>query len=293
MKVSTLLLTALFASSSVLQAAEPLTLKLWPKGAPEKTGFKIEAEKEVPKKNENDVMRITNVSDPTLTVYKAEKANGTAVIVFPGGGYNILAYEHEGTQVCEWLNKMGITAVLVKYRVPRRDENDPSVEPLQDAQRAMGLVRKNAKEWGIDPQKVGVLGFSAGGHLAVMAALHPNKRTYEQDAALDVEDAKPNFVIPIYPAYLTPKENSFELKPEIAITKDAPQICLVHAHDDPITPTGSALMYLEYKKHKVPAELHIFHKGGHGYGMRKGELPVNDWPTRVGEWLKANDLANK
>lgn len=292
MKISSLLLMGFLAGSSMLSAAEPLTLKLWPKGAPEKAGFKIEAEKEVPKKNENDVVRITNVSDPTLTVYQAKNPTGAAVIVYPGGGYNILAYEHEGTQVCEWLNELGVSAILVKYRVPRRDEENPSIEPLQDAQRAMGIVRKNAKAWGIDPQKIGVLGFSAGGHLAIMASLHANERTYTQDPNLDVEDATPNFAIPVYPAYLTEKDNDYQLKAEIAVTKDAPQVCLIHAHDDRITATGSSLLYNEYHKHKIPAELHIFHKGGHGYGMRKGELPVNAWPERVAAWLKVNGLAH-
>ena len=271
-----------------LHAAEPITLKLWPKGAPEPAGFTIEAEKEIPKKSDADVKRVTNVSEPTITIYKAEKPNGTAVIVAPGGGYSILAIEHEGTQVCEYLNSLGVTCALLKYRVPARDKNDPSKVPLQDAQRAIGLVRHHAAEWGVKPERVGILGFSAGGHLTVMATLHANDRTYTMDAALDVEDATPNFSVPVYPAYLVAgKEDTFHLKPEIKVTDKAPPMCLVHANDDKgvTSPSGSALLYLEYKKLNLPAELHIYAKGGHGFGMRKSGLPTADWLVRVGEWM--------
>ncbi len=282
--LSTLLPVAFTAS---LSAAEPLTLKLWPKGAPEPAGFKIEAEKEIPKKSDADVKRVTNVSEPTITIYKAEKPNGTCVIVAPGGGYSILASEHEGSQVCEYLNTIGVTCALLKYRVPARDRNDPSKEPLQDAQRAIGLVRHHAAEWGIKPNRVGILGFSAGGHLTVMATLHANDRTYTTDPALDVADATPNFSIPVYPAYLVTKEDTFTLKPEIKVTEKAPPMCLIHAHDDKgvTSASGSALLYLEYKKLNLPAELHIYAKGGHGFGMRKTGLPTADWLVRVGEWL--------
>jgi acetyl esterase/lipase len=270
-----------------LHAAEPLTLKLWPKGAPEPAGFKIEAEKEIPKKGDGDVKRVTNVSEPTITVYKPAKPNGTAVIVAPGGGYSILASEHEGTQVCEYLNTIGVTGVLLKYRVPARDRNDPSKEPLQDAQRAIGLVRHHAAEWGIKPDRVGILGFSAGGHLTVMATLHANDRTYTTDSALDVDDATPNFSIPVYPAYLVTKEDTFTLKPDIKVTPKSPPMCLVHAGDDKnvTSSSGSALLYLEYKKLNLPAELHIYAKGGHGFGMKKSGLPTAEWLVRVGEWL--------
>ena len=284
MKLLTTLALTLTAS---LHAAEPITLKLWPKGAPDPAGFKIEAEKEIPKKNDADVKRVTNVSEPTITVYKPEKPNGTAVIVAPGGGYSILASEHEGSQVCEYLNTLGVTCALLKYRVPARDKADPSKEPLQDAQRAIGLVRHHAGEWGVKPDRVGILGFSAGGHLTVMATLHANDRTYTTDAALDVEDATPNFAVPVYPAYLVAKDDTFKLKPEIKVTEKSPPMCLVHAGDDKgqTSASGSALLYLEYKKLNLPAELHIYAKGGHGFGMRKSGLPTAEWLVRVGEWM--------
>jgi len=279
--------SALLGSIVLVNAAEPVVVKLWPEGAPEKAGVHIEAEKVMPPKNEKDVLRLTNVTEPTLTVYRAENPNGTAVIVCPGGGYSILAIEHEGIQVCEWLNSLGVTAVLLKYRVPTREV--AGYEPLQDAQRSVGLVRHHAQEWGINPNRVGILGFSAGGHLAVMAALHPNERTYTQDPKLDVDDATPNFLIPVYPAYLVSGEDTFTLLPTVKVTDKAPPVCLVHAHDDKgkTSPSASALLYLEYKKLGLPAELHINTKGGHGFGMRKTGLPVSEWPQRVGEWLQS------
>jgi acetyl esterase/lipase len=280
---------ALFITATGVRAAEPVTIKLWPNGAPEPAGFKAEPETVMPPKDEKDVKRVTNVTEPTITIYRPDKPNGTAVIVAPGGGYHILAIEHEGTQVCEYLNTLGVTCALLKYRVPARDKADPSKEPLQDAQRAIGIVRHRASEWGVQPDRVGILGFSAGGHLTVMATLHPNDRTYTTDAALDVPDATPSFSIPVYPAYLVvSKEDTFHLKPEIAVTAKSPPMCLVHANDDKglTSPSGSALLYLEYKRLNLPAELHIYAKGGHGFGMRKSGLPTADWLVRVGEWMR-------
>lgn len=270
--------------ASVSFAAEPLTLKLWPEGVPEKPDFKAEPEQDI--KKDDGIRRVSHVSDPTITVYKAAQPNGTAVLVCPGGGYNILAIEHEGTQVCDYLNSVGVTGVVLKYRVPRRDPVKPYEAPLQDAQRAMGLIRKHAAEWGIKPDRIGVLGFSAGGNLSVMTALHPNERTYKADPAIDL-DARPNFVVPIYPAYLIEEKNDFVLRPEVTVTKDAPPVFLVHAGDDRISSSASALLYLEYKKLGIPAEVHLYASGGHGFGMKKNAKPVNDWHLRLGEWLQA------
>ena len=293
MRRPSLLLLSLIAALP-LYASEPLVVKLWPSGAPEKPGVTIEAEKRIEPKSEKDVLRVTNVTEPTLTVYRPAPPitpNGTAVLVCPGGGYGILAIEHEGTQVCDWLNSLGVTAVLLKYRVPVRDKT-PGYEPLQDAQRAVGIVRQNALQWGINPKRIGILGFSAGGHLSVMASLHANERTYPTDPALDVADATPNFLIPIYPAYLVGKDDTFTLLPSVQVTPAAPPICLVHAHVDSgvTSASGSALLYMEYKKLKLPAELHIFSSGGHGFGMRKSEKPVAQWPQRVGEWMRTMGL---
>lgn len=286
MKLPSFALVSAFLVAS-LNAAEPVTVKLWPAGAPEPAGFKLETETSVDKGD--GIKRTSNVSEPTITVYRPDKPNGTAVIVAPGGGYSILAIEHEGTQVCDWLVQQGVTAVLLKYRVPKRDPANPSKEPLQDAQRAMGIVRHRATEWGIKPDRIGFLGFSAGGHLTVMATLHANERTYTVDPALDVDDATPNFSIPVYPAYLVSKEDTFTLLPEVKVTDKSPPICLIHAHDDKgvTSASGSALLYLEYKKLNLPAELHIYAKGGHGFGMKKSGLPTAEWLVRVGEWMKS------
>jgi acetyl esterase/lipase len=285
MKFTTVLLAFAFGT---LTAAEPITIKLWPNGPEEPAGFTPKPAEE--KKSEKDgLRRSSGVNDPTITVYRPDKPNGTAVVVAPGGGYGGLAIEHEGTMVCDHLVKQGITPVLLRYRVPRRDPQDPSKYPLQDAQRAMGILRHRAAEWGVKPDRIGFLGFSAGGHLTVMVTLHANERTYKQDAALDVPDATPNFSVPVYPAYLTSKEDTFKLLPEIKVTDKAPPMCLVHAHDDKglTSSSGSALLYLEYKKLNLPAELHIYTKGGHGFGMKdKGGIPTEQWLLRVCEWMK-------
>jgi acetyl esterase/lipase len=280
--------------NGAIEAAEPVVVKLWPEGAPEKPSVVIEPEKVIPPKGENDVLRITNVSDPTISVYRPEQPNGAAVLVCPGGGYGILAMEHEGTQVCEWLNQLGVTAVLLKYRVPVR-QLVPGFEPLQDAQRAMGILRKRASEWAIDPRRIGILGFSAGGHLAVMAALHANERMYRTDPEWDDVDAIPNFVIPIYPAYLVSKTDLFNLVPLCKPTEKAPPACLIHADDDKglTSSSGSALLYLEYKKRGIPAELHIHSVGGHGFGMRRAGNPVNEWPQRVAEWMRVSGFLGR
>lgn len=258
--------------------AEPITVPLWPEGVPEKPDFKSQPEEDV--KKDDGIRRVSHVSQPLLTVYKAPNANGTAVLICPGGGYNILAIEHEGTQVADYFNTMGVTGIVLKYRVPRRDPDKPWEAPLADAQRAMSIIRKNAGEWGIKPDRVGILGFSAGGNLCVMTALHSKAAE------------RPNFMVPIYPAYLTVDKNDFQLKPEILVTKDAPPACLIHAGDDRIPASGSALIYLEYKKLGIPAELHIYSSGGHGFGMKQGTKPVNQWHVRVGEWLKDNGWAS-
>jgi acetyl esterase/lipase len=279
-----LLLSVFSLATCSVFSSEPTTMKLWPEGVPEKAGFKTEPEQDVTK--EDGIRRVSHVSEPTLTVYPASQPNGTAVLICPGGGYNILAIEHEGTQVANYLNTLGVTGIVLKYRVPRRDPEKPYEAPLQDAQRAMGLIRKHAVDWGIRPDRVGILGFSAGGNLALMTALHPQQRTYTLNADIDRE-ARPDFVIPIYAAYLTMEKEEYTLRPEMEVTKAAPPICLIHAGDDRITSAGSALVYLAYKRAAVPAELHVYSSGGHGFGMKPGDKPVNQWHLRVGEWMKA------
>ncbi len=285
---SALVWLAASVAAASLQAAEPLTVKLWPLGAPEPAGFIPAAEAIVPPRN-GAQKRLTNVSVPTISLYRPERPNGTAILVAPGGAYSFLAIEHEGTQVCERLTALGVTCALLRYRVPMRSADDPSREALQDAQRAMGWLRQRAAEWNIRPDRVGLLGFSAGGHLAVSLALQANLRTYAFDRSFDVDDTTPNFVVPVYPAYLIDKDDGFRLRTEFKVTEKSPPLCLVHADDDKglSTSAGSALLYLEYKKLNRPAELHIYAKGGHGFGLKPLDLPAADWLVRVVEWMRA------
>ena len=282
--VSVLALALALALSA--RAAEPITVKLWPGKAPGEAKDIGPEELTQPKPGQADVKRVGKVSEPTITVYPApkDKANGCAVIVAPGGGYSILAIEHEGTQVCEWLNSLGVTAVLLKYRVPKRPGQTPdNLAALQDAQRAVVLTREHAKDWGIDPHRVGMLGFSAGGHLTVCTCL-ADQIYYPHDAEIDLKKARPDFAVLVYPAYLTDKAGN--LKPEFKVTKDSPPMFFAHANDDPITPLGSAMLYAALKKAGVPAELHIYAAGGHGFGMRKTGTPSASWPDRAADWLK-------
>jgi acetyl esterase/lipase len=270
-----------------LFSSEPEIFQLWPTTAPgEIEGEVGEEEYRAPKPGSNDVLRIANVSEPTISLFKprASKSNGTTVVVCPGGGYNILAYEHEGTQVCEWLNDLGVTAVLLKYRVPRRKNRPPHEAPLQDLQRAIALVRENAKSWKINPEKVGVLGFSAGGNLVMMGVTSFDKRSYAQ---VD----KPDFGILIYPAYLVDRKKRSELLPEIHITSRTPPCFFAHTGDDHVPGEGSVLAYLALEKAGVSGnELHIFPFGGHGYGIRKTTNPVSQWPRHAAKWMESMKL---
>ena len=261
-------------------------LKLWPQGAPEPAGFVLAPEQVVPPRD-GAQRRLMNVAEPTISVYRPQRPNGAALVVAPGGAYRFLAIEHEGTQVCERLVPLGITCVLLRYRVPYRSEDDPGREALQDAQRAMGLVRQRASEWGLSPDRVGFLGFSAGGHLALRLALQTGPRSYPFDRSVDVEHASPDFVVPVYPAYLVDKDDATRLHGDLKVSQMAPPLCLIHADDDKglSSSAGSALLYLDYKRLGRPAELHIYAKGGHGFGLKPSGLPTADWLVRVVEWM--------
>jgi acetyl esterase/lipase len=232
---------------------------------------------------------VTDVSEPTITVFRPEKPNGTSVIVAPGGGYMFLSWMHEGTQVCEWLNSIGVTAVLLKYRTPTRDEKEPFTAPVQDAQRALGLVRHHAADWGLDPKRVGILGFSAGANLAGHAAWDRGARSYPQKS--DVDDPRgPDFVIFIYGGGFLDKADKSKFREGFGVPADAPPAFFLVAHDDGANPIEAAMLYLAYKKQNLSAELHICAKGGHGFGIRKTGNPIDDWPARCAEWMKSVGL---
>jgi acetyl esterase/lipase len=266
------------------------TLALWPHGAP---GAKPNPEPEVDINTSKDgliagrpIIRLTNVSSPTLTLYSpAGKNTGAAVVVFPGGGYHILAIDLEGTEVCTWLNSAGITCVLLRYRVPDTGPYPKSSAALQDAQRAVSIVRSHAAEWHIDPNRIGVLGFSAGAHLAVALSTHFDQRLYDPIDAADQVSCRPDFVIIVYPGYLAIAEQNFAPNPDIHVTAKTPPSFIVQAEDDPVHVENSTVYFQALANAKVPAELHIYAAGGHGYGLRRTASPVTDWPKLVEAWL--------
>jgi acetyl esterase/lipase len=273
---------------------KPGVLNVWPGKVPGGTEVIPEEKFLESKPGEKQVKRLANVSKPTLTLFRPEKNldTGTAVIVFPGGGYNILAWDLEGEEVAAWLNSQGVTALVLKYRVPRpadQPKNQPPPGPLQDAQRALSLVRSRAREWGIDPQRIGVLGFSAGGHLAASAATRFGKRVYEPIDAVDNFSCRPDFAVLIYPAYLVAKDKN-ELAADLPISKETPPMFLVHAANDPIKADNSIVLFQALQRAGVSAELHVYATGGHGFGLRASEHPSSTWPQRCGEWLRSQGL---
>jgi len=289
-----LLLPALatFATTVSSLAAPGDPIPLWAGVAPGEKGDIPEEKVEIGGKNKDDgIERTSNVSKPTLQIFPAPTANahGGAVLVCPGGGYGILASEHEGSAVCDWLNEQGFTAALLKYRVPRREGLDKHHAPLQDAQRAISLMRTNAEEWQIDPQRIGVLGFSAGGHLAAMAMSNP-ERTYPTDPEIDEVSCRPDFGVLIYPAYLIDENDPDKLSAELNFHKDSQPTFLAVASNDRWA-SSSARLYLELQRLNVPVEMHAFAEGGHGFGIMKNkDLPVGSWPKLCAGWLQAMGL---
>lgn len=276
-----------FVFSVVLNAQK--VEALWPGLPPGDIAGEVGEEKVETK----GVKRVSNVTEPTITYYLSgsAKATGATVLVCPGGAYNILAIEHEGEDVCKWLNEIGVHAVLLKYRVPRRKNREPHAAPLQDAQRAIGLVRQAGKSWDVPLTKLGILGFSAGGNLAVMTATSFDQRTYEKVDAADDLSCRPDFAMPIYPAYLLDEKNTEKLAPHIQITKDCPPFFFAHTADDHILAEGSIQIFLELEKLGLKGnELHVYPFGGHGYGMRKTSHPVSKWPDRAADWMRALQL---
>jgi len=293
-----LLFAVVFSSSSLLAqkpAWEPapghLTLPLWPQAAPgARPSPGLEVDTTTPKEPliaGKPIVRLGNVSVPTLTLYKATGKNtGAAVVVFPGGAYRILAIDLEGTEVCDWFTSAGITCVLLKYRVPDSGPYPKSAAALQDAQRALGIVRSHATEWHIDPQRIGVLGFSAGAHLAAALSTHFDQRLYDPIDAADQLSCRPDFAVIIYPGYLAIAEQSFAPNAEINVTEKTPPSFIVQAEDDPVHVENSTVYFLALKNAKVPAEMHLYAQGGHGYGLRHTALPVTSWPRLVEAWLR-------
>ena len=292
------LLFGVFASVVIAwpaaSAAGPKETPLWPGRAPGETATLPPEADTTAADGEliagRRVIRLGNVSTPTIAIYRPDPAKdtGAAVVVCPGGGYYILAMDLEGTEVCEWLNSIGVTGILLKYRVPVREGRPRYAAPLQDAQRALGLVRSQAKELGLDPHRIGVLGFSAGGHLAAALSGSGASRSYALVDAADQVSCRPDFCVLIYPGYLTDKEKNDQLPPELAAgTANMPPTFMAMTEDDFVRVESALGYYLTLKQAKVPVEMHLYPAGGHGYGLRRTALTVTTWPDRVADWMKA------
>jgi acetyl esterase/lipase len=237
-----------------------------------------------------------------MTVYSPkEKNTGAAVVVFPGGGYWILAIDLEGTEVCDWLTSKGITCVLLKYRVPgnrlspKSGPYPDSPMALEDAQRTIGLVRFHAAEWHIDPHKIGVLGFSAGGHLVAAISTHFDHRLYSAIDAADQKSCRPDFAVLLYPGHMLENTTrNFELNPNIPVSKQTPPTFLIQAEDDPVDDVKNSLVYYAaLKKAGVPVEMHLYAQGGHAFGLRRTKSPITAWPQLMETWLETIGMIPK
>lgn len=268
--------------------AQHITLQLWPNGNPEPS--KLTGPEYDPTTDANRIVsgkltvRVTNITHPNLIVYAPppDKNTGAAALVFPGGSYIRLAYNIEGTEVCDWLNSVGMTCVLVKYRVPEQGHYPENVEDLEDAQQAMRLTRQHAAEWHIDPNRIGVIGFSAGAHLAAVLSTHPDFQGKNVPAS--TLDSRPNFQMIIYPGWLTGSDG--KVAPSLQPDEHIPPTFLVQAENDYTAHVENALGYfLALKNAHVPAEMHLYSLGGHGFGLRPTELPISRWPVEAEQWL--------
>ena len=264
-------------------AAEPQTLDVWPGRAP---GDPQNAAPE-----QWNGKRVTNVTHPTLQIYRPEKNKDTevGVVVCPGGGYRALMMSYEGEDVARWLNSIGITGIVLKYRVPAPANVAKYIPALQDAQRSLSLVRSKAKEWNLDPDRIGILGFSAGGHLAAATSTNFDTRSYAALDDMDKISSRPDFAVVIYPGGVVAKGSS-QLSPEIHVTDKTPPMFIVQADNDPVDPRNAAYLYLALHEAKVPAELHIYSQGGHGFGLGKPGSSSAAWPAACEAWMKAQGI---
>lgn len=274
--------------SRVSVAAEPdLIIPVWPQMAPGEKGD-IGPEAEVPRNDPIKTTRITSISQPTLQLWrpKPEKDCGTTVIICPGGGYNYVVVDKEGSEVAAWLNSLGVTGAVLKYRVPVRKDRPKHEAPLQDAQRAVSLLRHRAKELKLNPDRIGILGLSAGGQVAALCSTHFEKLTYPLIDDADRAGSRPDFSMLLYPAYLADKETG-QLAADVPVSSKTPSAFLMMTQDDGLGVESAVAYYLALKRAKVPAEMHLYPTGGHGYGMRLEPVhTAASWPARAEDWLR-------
>jgi acetyl esterase/lipase len=286
-------------SSCIAIAAEPTTIDLWP-GQPPGETKSLPPEENIWKANDplvggRPIIKLTNVSAPTLAIYRPAKDKdcGAAVIICPGGGHRILAFDHEGTEVAEWLTTQGVTGIVLKYRVPFRNPEKRWEAAVQDAQRAVSLVRSKAETWNLDPKRTGVLGFSAGGETAALAAILHSHRQYSPIDEVDHTSCRPDFAALIYPGGLTPQDDPWRLREHVRVDATTPPMFLAHSYDDRVPVSNSLLLFADLKKAGVAAELHLYATGGHGYGMRDTGHACNTWSARCADWMHGNGWLKK
>jgi acetyl esterase/lipase len=284
--MKTLSIAAVLLLGAAQEAQKPLVLELWPSRIPGEAADPLE-EKFTP--GEKGPKRVDSVGKPTITIYRPakEKDTGAAIVVAPGGGYRMLAFEHEGTMVSDWLTSIGVTCVLLRYRVPQRPGDGENKLPLQDAQRALSLARSRSADWGIDPARIGILGFSAGGHLAANASTNYDRRAYDAVDDSDKAACRPDFAVLIYPGGVLDRQDKEKLSPQMRVTKETPPAFLAVAADDKGSAPGTLKLFQALRDAGVSAELHVYAAGGHGFGMRRSDQPWAAWPQRCEEWMRS------
>ncbi len=283
----------LLLGGTVALSAEK-NISVWPDLAPKETSRET-GESQPPRKGEEPpVSRVVKIRRPTMDVFPADKPNGTAMLVLPGGGFGKVVPDKEGSEAAPWLNPLGISTFVLRYRTNEVTPKDEPAwrRPLQDAQRALRLIRSKADEWKVDPTKVGVLGFSAGGQVASILHTADGKAAYDSLDAVDEQNCRPDFSLLIYPWNIFDQKTQ-ALLPQIKVNAKSPPAFIVHTHDDRSTALGSVLVYAELKRHNIPAELHVYENGGHGYGMRPVEgSEIGTWPDRATAWLRLRGVAD-
>lgn len=291
MNTPTLLVACLLASLTAAAAEPALTLNVWP-GVPPGDPPGLKADEQWKPGN----LLTGTVATPTLAVYRPskDKDNGAAVLICPGGGFYQLSMVDEGAGVAAWLNSIGVTGIVLKYRIPNREGIPRYLAGLQDAQRSMSLIRAKAAEWGLDPQRIGIIGFSAGGQLAADVETNFDRRMYPAIDDMDRPDPRPDFALVIYPGGIAARGSEVPaLTADVRVAKDTPPTFLSISNDDRGGPENAVYLYLALKQAGVPAELHVWGEGGHGYGIRPGTAPHTTWPARAADWMANRGLLKR